>query len=587
MGKLIITVFTEVVEAQMKDLKPNKNKPKPNAYGMRAYYNIPTPMRDSTVLYSDLYLPEKEGKYPVIIIRYPYDKSDIKRQWHIYDPAIYIERGYGVMVQDVRGTGESEGDFFPWVSDGKDGYDTVEWTASQKWCDGNVGMMGLSFFGFSQMVTAVERPPHLKAVCPFQIGLTLNINNNVRGFVFSSHIGWVLSFALDRLKKGWYDESVSPEYIKLIEGYMSNLLDQLKHLPIKEMPAAQIKGFPAVEEYVTHILENFDNPEYYRREGKLMNFEDVEVPVFGLAGWMDTTRNGVVDHYLGFKESGRENVKRGQKLVLGPWQHGGTLFPGTNEIDLGNEASGKAIGVENMMVSFFDRYVKGIENDWEQKPPVKIFVMGKNIWREEKEFPPKRAAVKEIYLHSGGKLSPDVPRDEKYDSFEYNPENPVPTMPSMTDHSKLEEREDILVYTSDAMESALEVTGLPKLALHISSSARDTDFCAKILDVCPDGRALLVGDGAIRLRYRNGWEPEYLEKDGIYEIEIPLEYISYAFMPGHRIRVHVTSSNFPKFDFNHNTGNRPAGDAEMIIANNKVHYDMENRSRLILPVIED
>lgn len=580
----------------MKEFVPNTERKVPNEFGMRVYYNRPTKMRDGVTLYGDLYLPEKEGSYPAIVIRYMYDKSDIRKQWYIYDPADFVARGYAVFVQDVRGTGESEGDFFPWVADGKDGYDTVEWVAGQEWCDGNVGMMGLSFFGFSQLVAAVERPPHLRAICPFQTGLTLNINNNVRGFVFSSHIGWILSMALARLKKGWYTEQTAKEYIPVIEEYLKNLKEQFKHLPIRDMPAAQIKGFPAIEEYTTHILENFDNPEYYMREGKLINFEDVQVPVFGLAGWMDTTRNGVVDHYLGFLKHGNDVVKQGQKLVLGPWGHGAVLNPGSSEMDFGYEASGKDIGVQEMMIDFFDRYVKGIRNGWEERPPVKIFVIGKNIWRDEWEFPPKRAEKLEMYLHSEGAansldgdgvLNFQPPDDEPCDSYDYDPKNPVPTLPAMTDHRVVQKRGDVLVYTSPPLEKMIEVTGLPKLILHVSSSARDTDFCGKLLDVFPDGRAISIGDGGIRARYRNSWEPEYLSPSEKYEIEIPLEYISYAFLPGHRIRIEVTSSNFPKFDFNHNTGKRPAEDIDLVVANNCVYHEASMQSRLVLPVIND
>ncbi len=566
-------------------------------FKMETIKNLVTVVRDGTRLYGDLYKPEGEGKYPAILLRFIFKKDNYSRTWEVYDPIRFVKAGYAVFVQDIRGTGVSEGEFLRFTADGKDGYDTIEWMAQQSWCDGNVGMFGNFYAGFLQFAAAAERPPHLRAICPFQTSVTLNRDNNTRGFLFASHIGWCLSRVIDRLKDGWYDEETTAEYLPMLQAYFDEYPKQVAHRPLKEMPAAQIKRFPIIRGYLEQLVIKYDDLDMIHKEGKDMDMSLVEVPVFGCAGWMDVAKNGIIDNHLALMENGTGLAKK-SKIMLGPWKPGAGLNTDGVEMDFGEGNSGYEMGVSEKMIEWFDRWMKdGTEDSIEDEYPIHLFVMGKNIWRREKQLPIERTEYTDLYLHSAGEansrfgngtLSFEKPeKEEPSDVYMYNPENPVPTQEMGKDSRKLEERADILVYTSEPMENELEVTGLLEAVLYISSSAKDTDFMVKVLDVFPDGKAVFLSDGATRARYRNSWTPELLEKGETYEVRVKAGYTGHTFMKGHRIRIEVTSSNFIKFDNNHNTGVRPGDDMDIEIAVNKIHHTPGACSKLILPVIPE
>ncbi len=566
---------------------------KPIELRMEIITNIPTAMRDGITLYGNLYKAEGNKKCPTILFRYIFKKERAGRNWKIYNPEFYVKAGYNVFVQDVRGTGVSEGEFERFTADGKDGYDTIEWLATQPWCDGNVGMFGNFYAGFLQFAAAAERPPHLKAICPFQTSVVLNRDNNNRGFLFSSHIGWCLSRILERVKEGWYDEELANRLIPQMEVYVANYQKQVLYRPLRDMPAAKFDEFPIFKDYIDHLVVNYDNPDYIHKEGKDMDFSRINVPAFGCAGWFDVSRNSTIDQYLGLIKDG-EGLAKESEMLIGPWIPGEAMSTEGIELSFGENSTEEYIGVVQRMIAWFDRWLKGI-TPAQKKDPIEFFVVGKNIWRSEKEWPLTNTVDKIYYLQSAGrantclgngKLSPNKASvNQKVDSFIYDPNNLVPSLSIGKDASELEKRGDILVYTSEEFTQDTEFSGLASAILYVSSSAVDTDFMVRIMDVLPNGKAVAISDGATRARYRNSWEPELLEHGKVYEVEVKIGYISYTYQKGHKIRIDITSSNFMKFDYNHNTGLRPADDPNIVVAVNTIHHNEIYDSRLILPLI--
>jgi uncharacterized protein len=556
--------------------------------------NIPARMRDGVTLYGDLYKPAGEGRRPAILCRYIFRKENMARSWELYNPYYYTQRGYAVFIQDVRGLGQSEGEFTRFTADGRDGYDTIEWMAEQSWCDGNVGMFGHFYSGFLQYAAALEHPPHLRAICPIQTGVTLNRNNDARGFLFASHIGWCLSRVLDRMDDGRYDDQTVARLRPRIEAFFADYQNQARYRPLREMPAAQFKEFPILGEYIRHIVDGYDDLDLIHEEGKDMDLGGIEVPVLEFAGWMDSAHNSAIDQHLALSRSGAGEARRSE-LVVGPWTSGEAMAARDVELDFGNDFSGARIGISDRIAKWFDRWLKREEQRDEDPAPIAYFVMGKNAWRASRQWPPINMRYADCYLRSGGgansasgdgRLSFVPPElEEPSDSYLYNPNRLIPTLPMGRDGKQIEGREDILVYTSDELEADMEITGLIKAALFVSSSAPDTDFMVKLLDVFPDGRAIALSEGAARARYRNSWEAELLEPGFVYEIGVKAGYISYQFAKGHRVRIEVASSNFMKFDYNHNTGRRPGDDPDIIPAINTVHHRPAAASRILLPVV--
>lgn len=556
---------------------------------------IPTRMRDGVTLYGDLYKPVGDGRYPAILCRYVFRKENMARNWEFYNPANYTKNGYAVFIQDVRGLGESDGEFVRFTADGPDGYDTIEWMAAQSWCDGNVGMFGHFFSGFLQFAAAAEQPPHLRTICPFQTGVTLNRDNDTRGFMFASHIGWCLSRILDRMKDGRYDEQMTMRLKPQIEAFFANYQQQVKFRPLKDMPAAQCSEFPLLGEYIRHIVDGYDNLDLIHEEGKDLDFSKINVPVFECAGWMDTSHNSTIDQHIGLISHGTGNAGQSE-LLIGPWTSGESLEAHGVDLSFGNGWTGTEIGIADRMIRWFDRWLKAENPAFAERKPITYFVMGKNEWRSCVNWPPDDVHDEACYLHSGGSANTcsgngllDFSPPEGHeapDKYLYDPDNPVPSCPVGTDAGILESREDILVYTSESLESSLEITGLIKAVLFVSSSASDTDFMVKLLDVFPGGKAVSLSEGATRARYRNSWTPELLEPGTVYEITVKVGYLSHQFAKGHRIRIEITSSNFMKFDYNHNTGLRPGDDPNVAVAVNTIHHGQVAASRILLPVVD-
>jgi len=570
--------------------------------------NVPVKMRDGTILYANIYRPEKREKHPAILIRLPYVK-DSGFISNYMDPVRMVRAGYVLVIQDCRGTGASEGEYHQFVNDAEDGYDTVEWVASQPWCDGNVGMCGLSYLGATQMLAAIMRPPHLKAICPAQVSHSLRgmpmWENGV--FLLQLSLMWLNGQIASELAKG----DLPPERLKSLRERFQNLMknpeESCRVLPLVDAPTNQIakelRLGSTYSDWITHI----EDDTFWKKLYNPLPLEKVAIPALHLGGWYHhVITSAVLKDYMVIKQRGpSEFVRKNQKLLIGPWVHVGSSGL-VGEIDFGPSAAGSSINYLGMHIRWFDYWLKGINNGIMDEPPVRIFVMGDNVWRDEKEWPLARTRYTDYYFHSGGHansragdgtMSIRMPDEEEADNYLYDPRNPVPTKIGKSsdfisnifgaqDQQYIEDRTDVLVYTTPILKTDVEVTGPITIKLYASSSAVDTDFSGKLVDVWPDGKAYNVVDGVIRARYRKSISKPQLIKPGkVYEYTIDLRSSSIVFKAGHRIRIEISSSSFPKWDRNLNTGHPIGQDAEIKVAQQTIFHNQQYPSHIVLPVI--
>jgi putative CocE/NonD family hydrolase len=564
--------------------------------------NVPTPTRDGTVLSADVYLPQPEGRYPVLLQRTPYDKT-LPAIGLMADPLRLAGAGYAVVVQDTRGRWSSEGEFRLFRDEIEDGYDAVEWCAAQPWSNGRVGMYGVSYVGVTQWLAAMARPPHLVTIMPALSAASAHNGWTHRGGAFE--LGFNLSltllfFALETAAKA----AAPPGRIAEIVAAIDDLPGSFARLPPRDQPA-----LADIAPYYFDWLDHPDDDEFWSPWKIEDSYGRVEVPALHIGGWYDIFLDGTIRNFVGMRSEGATpEARRGQKLVVGPWSHGiPWLANPVGDVDFGLASTGAAAELEALQLRWCEYWLKGVDNGVLDEPPVRIFVMGANVWRDEYEWPLARTSFDDYFFHSGGRanschgdglLTREVPGAEPPDGYTFDPRDPVPTRggglccsPGYNrggafDQRCVEARSDVLVYTTPPLVEDVEVTGPIRVTLWASSSARDTDWTAKLVDVEPDGFARNLTDGIIRARYRDSFAaPSLLEPDAIYRYEIDLPETSNLFRAGHRIRVEISSSNFPRFDRNPNTGRRVAADGELRCAAQRVYHDGEHPSGIRLPVI--
>lgn len=565
-------------------------------------FNVAIPMRDGTLLRADIFRPDSDGPFPTLVMRTPYDKLRAIAYYY-FNPMRMARSGYAVVMQDCRGCFASDGEFYPFRDEARDGYDTVEWVASQAWSDQRIGMYGGSYVGAVQWAAASEQPPHLTAIAP---GMSLATQRNLvfrRGvFQLQTAQQWTLTVA------AWFARKrlSGPELFNHL-GELLHALDHIgqeaRYLPLKDWPIAQkAKHLGFYYDWLAHP----ENDDYWRGLNAA-SYENTNMPAYVIAGWHDAlSAAGALSCYTNMKlHGGTEEARKHTKLIVGPWGHEMLMMQKVGDIDYGMMASGDAIDLMGIHLRWFDCWLKGIDNGIKNEPPVRIFVMGDNVWRNENEWPLARTQYTNYYLRSGtdsksseqaGYLSIDPPGHEEPDVFEYDPLDPVPTHGGSClsvlrefgplDQRAIETRADVLVYTTPALTSDLELTGPVTMKLYAQSSAPDTDFTAKLTDVWPSGESYILLDGIVRARYRISDEtPSFIEPDKVYEYTIDLIATSNVFKAGHRLRVEISSSNFPKYDRNPNTGHQIGVDAETRVATQKIFHDSGRPSHLILPVI--
>lgn len=501
--------------------------------------------RDGVELSTSIHLPaEGTPPWPSVLMRTPYGKNGGRAV-----AAMFVENGYAFVAQDCRGKHGSKGVYDPFRTDHVDGYDAVEWIAKQPWSDGKIGMLGASAPGITAQLAATQAPPHL--LCAYVI-----------------------------VAEG----SARSQTVYMGGVYRKELND----------------GWLASQGAFTAIGDSVRNPASSRHWGwrELQDFHrKMRIPIFQVGGWFDIFSQGTLDNFSGLQASGAGLAAGNQKLVMGPWAHGnlgGRLrFPDSRSTEY-------LIGPQ--VRRWFDRWLKGEKNGIDREPAVLYYVLGDaetpgapgNEWRTADSWPPP-ARITPYYLRAGGRLTVDPPTEEESStSYSYDPSNPVPTMgggnlilggKGPLDQREIGERPDYLRFATEPLEAPTEVAGRIHVDLVISSDAPDTDFAVKLVDVYPDGYEALLTDGIIRTRYREGIDREvFLSPGEAVDVRIDLWSTAAVFGRGHRIAVHVTSSNDPRFDPNPNTGKPLRSGSEKRIAKNTIHHDAKRLSKVLLPV---
>jgi len=545
---------------------------------------VAIPMRDGVKLFADIYRPAAPGRYPVIVSRTPYSTE---RAPNAYDAAVFFaRRGYVYVYQDVRGRHESEGRWEPFRNDIEDGYDTIEWAAAQPWSNGKVGMQGGSYLGHVQWRAAMAKPPHLVTIFPavaatslYHDWITLN-----GGWRLSFNFGWGPVRQESRIMQntGPHVMPGGPEAISFDR--------MLLHLPLNDMQRLAGRNAQFYRDWIAHP----DYDDYWKKINAEEVMDQIGIPVHTFGGWFDIFSQGTLRGYALMSARGAtETARRKSHMVIGPWGHGSSRKFG--DLDFGEHAH---VSQHALELRWFDHWLKGVDNGVDREPPVKLFVMGRNEWRLENEYPLARTQYRKLYLNEGRRLTWEPPSDAaRPDTYRYDPENPVPSLGGNNccgtptpagpkDQRPIEARGDVLSYTSGFLSEPLEVTGPVKMVLHASSDCTDTDFVAKLIDVYPDGRALSMAEGIVRARYREGTDkPKLMQPGSVYELAIDMVGTSVEFQKGHRIRIDIASSHFPQFDRNPNTGEPFGASARTKVATQSIWRSKARPSHVLLPVI--
>lgn len=586
--------------------------------------DVMVPMRDGVRLATDLYFPAHngarlEGKFPAVLERTPYDKNQASGSWAPY----YASHGYVAIAQDTRGRYHSEGVWHMMTDDVADGFDTASWIVKQPWSDGGFATLGTSYPGGTQHALALSNPPGLRAMVPVDAVANAGYFGMRNGGAFELRfMNWIFTIGAPRGSRASRD----PATRAALEEAAKNVRQYLLSLPLRK-GITPIWLAPEYEEWLVWAMSHGENDAYWKQPGfgvldQVARYKDI--PVYLIGGWYDSWGRQTTMSYMALAK----HHKSPQKMILGPWIHGAHTASAHGQVDFGPEA---AINGLQFRLRWYDRWLKDVPNDVENEAPVKIFVMGGGsevktssgrhlhggVWREEKEWPLARTRFTPYYLRADGRLTPDKPSQPgSSTSYDFDPHNPVPTIGgnissgtgillqgawdqkcgehvwNCKDALPLSARRDVLVFMSPPLAEDVEVTGPIDVKLWASSSALDTDFTAKLIDVHPPSPDFPAGidmnleDGIIRARFRNSLEKQELMKpSAIYQFTIQLYPTSNLFKAGHRIRLDISSSNFPRFDVNPNTGEPLNAHRRMITATNTIYHDAAHPSHLILPII--
>jgi putative CocE/NonD family hydrolase len=546
--------------------------------------DVPVPMRDGTSLRANVFRPAGDGRHPVLLTRLPYGK-DLPLGSAVLDPVQATRRGYAVVVQDTRGRFMSEGEFEPFRGEDVDGYDTVEWAAAQPWSDGQVGMYGASYFGQTQWAAARLQPPSLKAIAPYITWSEPTDGTLGRGGAveLGTAASWALQMSLNRVMRNHASdrEAMGRAVRAVVDDYDRLAAENYWQLPLRDFAPVVRNEVPNGFNLYLDALADPAQAEHLR-----VRHDQVEVPSLNAGGWYDIFLQGTIDN---FNQMRRRGVPT--KLLIGPWTHSASSNP-VGELNFGFGSQAAFIDLrydfQSLQLRWFDHWLRGIDTGLLGEAPVKIFVMGANRWRDEAEFPLARAVEEDIFLRAEGRLDRHAPKaGEPPDHFDYDPAHPVPTRGGallMTpefrsgpyDQRAIEERPDVLVYTGGEFSRDVEVTGPVTVTLWACSSAPSTDFVARLCDVYPDGRSIHLTDGILRVGGEPGRPAEH---------HIDLWATSNLFRAGHRLRLQVTSSCFPRWDRNLNTGEATGVGTEMAVARQTILHDPDHPSRIRISIV--
>lgn len=536
--------------------------------------------RDKVKLATDVWLPgelKNNERIPAILIRTPYNRILNADKWFKF-----VRRGYALVIQDVRGREDSEGEWIPYKFDREDGDDTLNWIVKQSWCNGNIGMIGGSYLGCVQWAAAASGNPHLKAIISMVTAGPPFIDIKRKGGIYpSGALAWAFMMAEQRINRNALkrDDWEEVENIR----------------PIKDIPQKVLgKGIHFWDEYMKHP----DNDEFWKKTDWSIHGDKVNVPSIIISGWYDDNGMGSTSAWEMNEKYCREN----QKLIFGPWKHSFNSTREIHNIKFGDNAIRYDLDV--LCLRWFDKFLKNIDNGVEKESKVQYYMVGENKWVNSEKWPPEDAKYKNIYFHSNGnaatssgdgKLNMIISENEKEDSYIFDPKNPAPFLIDVSEnemnvpenYKEVDKREDILVYTSDILKEDVYIAGNIYGEIYAASSGKDTDWLIRLEDVDEQENSIRLVDGIIRARYRNSYEkPELLEPNKIEKYAIRMGKIANVFKEGHRMRVTVTSGaknlSFP----NHNTGNNPCSDIEMITVVQKIYHDKKYPSHVKLPIIK-
>jgi uncharacterized protein len=560
--------------------------PAPEGYAVTVQTNLRVKMRDGVSLVADVYRPKVEGRFPVLLTRTPYNRKDPATGMYL------ASHGYVVVLQDTRGRFDSEGEFYPFRDEANDGYDTIEWAARLPSADGRVGMFGGSYVGATQLLAASSNPPHLAGIFPYVTAMEY-----YEGWTYEG--GALMQWFASSWAAGLTEDTVRRKAAAL------NRSNQwVEQLPAEDFRLVNVPAATEIAPYFRDWVEHETDDDYWRKVKVSDFYSRMNVKALHAGGWHDIFSGGSIRNFMRLqKEAPTKEARDGQRLLMGPWAHAATSPEGKiGDVTFGRQA---VLDMNGTIVKWYDFAIKGRQNEFAAAAPVKIFVMGDNAWRAENEFPLARTTYTKYYLHAvtgaqsakgDGAISTATPRDERPDSYEYDPASPVRTIggrlccgglpPGPFDQSPNESRTDVLVYSTPALERDVEVTGFITVDLYAATSAADTDFTAMLVDVDPQGYARYLADGIIRARFRNSRAAaEPIEPGRIYQYSIDLWATSNVFKAGHRIRLYISSSNFPRFNRNLNTGERTFGGTRMVKARQTIYHDAEHASAVVLPII--
>jgi putative CocE/NonD family hydrolase len=580
---------------------PAAAKAAPSKCSYTSRKDVPARMRDGTILRANVFTPTGPSSHPIILMRLPYNK-DVAQTYVYAQPSFYAAHCYVVVIQDVRGQYKSDGSFYTFRNEATDGYDTIEWAARLPHANGRVGMYGFSYPGATQWLPATLRPPHLVTIIPAMTSSDY-------------HDGWTyeggaldLSFAEDWPLTTIANSAVRryPDGAALDASMNQAAKDEFGtwywHLPLKNYPPLH-PGDPRVAPYFFDWLKHPGNDAYWQQWSIRPRYRQVTVPTLDFDGWYDIFVSGALQNFEGMRRQGGSQAGReGTKLVVGPWVH----LPWSRkvgQIDFGPQAVNP---IDALQLRWFDYWLKGARNGIDTDPAVRVFVMGADKWRSADAWPIPGTVYRSYYLHSQGdantltgtgtlSTSPPASGETTTDRYRYDPSNPVPSFGGRFqssvpggpyDQRPVEQRPDVLVYSTPALAQDVEVTGPITMTLYAASSAPDTDWTAKLTDVYPDGTSMLIQYGIQRARYRvSETHPTPIQPGKIYKYTIQVWPTSNLFKVGHQIRLEISSSNFPMYDRNPNTGHPFGQDADLQVARQTIYHDLQHPSAITLPVM--
>lgn len=557
--------------------------------------DLECPMRDGVLLRYDLYKPEDGARHPVILMRTPYGKNKIVYEKIYSNLEMFTGEGYCVAVMDLRGTGHSDGLFrVNTENEYEDGYDSVQQLAGEEWCDGNVGMFGLSYFGFTQLAAASMAPPALKAICPFMTLAMEPFGAHLYSHTVNDlHLNWIYSQLLEFPEHYLPDPAFREKTLPVLKEMNTRLQEYKDELPANRNRAALIGGIPMLEDYLA-LLNGIEEKSFWESIHHPTDFSKTHAGIFHCTGWFDVAKDTTIHNYNAISEEADEYTRQNSILLIGPWEHGSVLRHVQDGYDFGAENSGEGQQVDRLMLQWFDGYLKGKRGAADAMPRVRYFVMGENTWRTANVWPPENACMKEYYLGIGGKLKAEGPAaDERYVAYDYDPMNPTPSfftdskgrgmIPDLGEWAR--GRTDMVCFETEKFTEALTVAGTIRARIYAETDVKDTDFVCRVADVYPDGTEFELATGLVRAKYRNGmWKRDFAPQGTTCCYDFEVGNTANTFLPGHRMKVYICSAFYPLYDRNLNTGAPACQGTEAVTAHQKIRMSPDCPSCILVPV---